>query len=230
MFSGAVSRGAYARAATIRIGLYAAGNLAVFGLLYGLDKTHACTSEGCMAFVDATSVIIVLPALYILLVLSLIGVSVRRVRDIGLPVWLAAAVPILMAGDQLFGMTLAINIVNAYTHPQNLHLGPVSVPRFLIMAMICIGFLCAARGKEEVGGGEAQRWGLPAALAFGIVTLSSIAAALSLAEYLGGLLDGLSAMQASREVSLYWSLLGTPALLLVCFVLAVRRQRNDRSA
>jgi uncharacterized membrane protein YhaH (DUF805 family) len=222
MLSGRLSRGAYARAVAIRIGLFVAATLAFPFLLYGLAKITNCSSIGgacgALAFVVA---LYVKPTLYLLLVLSFIGITIRRVRDVGLPVWLAAAVPVLMLGDLKNGMLFDTKIINAFKHPDPFTYA--SVPRLLIMAGICVGFLCVARSKDAV---DAERWGLPGAFAFGIVVLSSIGALFSFGQYLTSLLGGLDAMQKFRNVELYEAIFGSPILLIAMFVVIARRQRR----
>lgn len=226
MFSGRMSRGAYARAVAIRIGLFVVGNVTVFLALWWMDKFNACRSEGCFAATGALTVFVVWPALYLLLVLSSIGITVRRMRDIGLPIWLAAAVPVLMLGDIINGMMLGVNISSAFTHLNLMSYS--SVPRFLIVAGICVLFLCVARSKDETE--RAQHCGVAGALALGIVMLTSIGALLSFGDYLTSVLGGLDAMQTFGKLKLYYGLFGSPNLLLVMFVLFVRQQRRLSTA
>ena len=222
MFSGTLSRGRYARATAIRIGLYIAGHLVVVGVLWLMQNTHACSGEGCVAFTGMATAIFVLPAFYFLLIVSFIGISMRRMRDIGLPAALALAIPVLMLGDVLSGMTLASSVVTAFTHPNPLN----RVPHFLTLALICIGFLCAVRGKDQTDREAVDRWGLAGALAFGIVTLNSIYAVFSFCHYIAGLLGGLAAMQTVRTIEVYWGQFGTLVLLIAMLALVILRQRS----
>lgn len=222
MFSRPMSRGAYARAAGIRIGLFAAVTFAYPFALYAIVKSTHCGNDTCGA-VSLVVSMFAKPTIYLLFVLSFIGITIRRVRDIGIPVVLAAIVPALMLGDLMFGFTFGA--------PWSLGFvlgGMAQAPRNLFMALVCIGFLCLARSQDEAGG--EQRWGMAGALAFGIVTLSSIFAVLSFCRDVGAWLGGVNTMQFFFQVMRYYSLYGTPVLLIVMFALVVWRQRPARPA
>jgi uncharacterized membrane protein YhaH (DUF805 family) len=227
MFAGRMSRGAYARAAAIRVGLFVAATLAFPFVLYAIIKGSGCAGiGGACGAVALVASFYIKPPLYLLLVLSFVGITVRRVRDIGLPVALAAAVPILMLGDVIFGMTYGAHWSLAFTF------GAITrqIPRDLIMALMCIGFLCVARSKEEAEGGDGQRWGWAGAVAFGIVVLSSIGALESLVREIALVLMNTSSATLIYTITTYVSLAMAPVLLLAMFVLVARQQRRPSAA
>jgi uncharacterized membrane protein YhaH (DUF805 family) len=97
-FSGKMSRAAYARAAAIRVGLFVVVTLGYPFALAAIVKNSGCGNDTCGALSLVIS-LVAKPAIYLVFVLSVIAITVRRVRDIGLPVALAAIVPVLMLGD-----------------------------------------------------------------------------------------------------------------------------------
>jgi uncharacterized membrane protein YhaH (DUF805 family) len=230
MFAGRLSRGRYARAAAIRIGLFVAATLAFPLLLYAIIKSSNCGGIGgaCGALALVVSFYFK-PPLYLIFVISFIGITVRRVRDVGLPVALAAAVPVLMLGDVMFGMTFGAPWSLAFSF------GVVKkFPTYLIMALMCIGFLCVAPSSDEAASGEAgggeRRWGGAGALAFGIVVLSSLSALTALAREVAFLFISPSSVQFMTYVIMYVTLSMSPVLLFAMFVLIVRQQRRRPSA
>jgi uncharacterized membrane protein YhaH (DUF805 family) len=227
MFAGRLSRGRYARATAVRIGLFVAATLAFPFLLYAIIKSSNCGGIGgaCGALGLVVSVYLK-PPFYLLLVLSFIGITIRRVRDVGLPVALAAVVPVLMLGDVMFGMTFGGPWSLAFSF------GVITqkLPSYLIMALMCIGFLCVAPSSDEGAGSGERRWGGAGALAFGIVVLSSLSALTTLAREVALLFISTSSIQLMTYVTMYVSLSMSPVLLLAMFVLIMRQQRRRPSA
>jgi uncharacterized membrane protein YhaH (DUF805 family) len=104
-FRGTLSCQEYAWAAGLRIAMFAAFTVAFPVLLsafisLGTDVRGA----GAFAFVVA---IVVKPTAYLVFVLSLLGISVRRLRAAGLPVALAAIIVLLMLGNTAFAVVFA---------------------------------------------------------------------------------------------------------------------------
>jgi uncharacterized membrane protein YhaH (DUF805 family) len=139
MFAGTISRGDYTRAAAMRLGLFASGVLGIPVALYVLDRIQYCPPYFCGPLSATMITFYVMPVLYFGLLWSLIGISVGRLRDIGLPVALAAVLPMLMLGDLLAALTLDGFAFDSYTravHP---------IPGNIVMALACVSFLCMAR-------------------------------------------------------------------------------------
>jgi uncharacterized membrane protein YhaH (DUF805 family) len=224
MFSGKLSRGAYARGAAIRIGLFVAVTLAYPFVLMTIVKGSHCGNDTCGALSLVIS-LVAKPAIHLVFILSFIGITMRRVRDIGLPVALAAIVPVLMLGDltaaTAFGAPWSVGFVLG---------GMAQAPRHLLMALVCIGFLCFARSGDGPDADRGQRWGMAGALAFGIVTTASIFAALNFIREIGAWLGGAYATKFFLYLPYYYSLIGTPLLLVAMFALVLWRQRPARPA
>jgi uncharacterized membrane protein YhaH (DUF805 family) len=225
MFSGRLSRGEYARAAAMRFGLVIAGMLAIPAALYEINNSNqSCPAEFCGALPGILITFVVMPALYLGLILSLIGVTVRRLRDLELPVVLVVVVPALMLGDLMSAVTLDGFVFDTQTqnvfHP---------IPGNLLMALACVGFLCVARSETSTGEAGAGRWGVAGALALGVVTFAS---AFALFKFVSEL-----AVAAGAESNAFFgyavSYVGAsiaPIMLIVMLVLAARSRHRSHAA
>jgi uncharacterized membrane protein YhaH (DUF805 family) len=222
MFAGTISRGDYTRAAAMRLGLFSSGVLAVPAALYALDRTQYCPPHLCGPMSATMITFYVMPVLYFGLLWSLIGISVRRLRDIGLPVALAAVLPMLMLGDLLAALTLDGFAFDSYTravHP---------IPGNIVMALACVSFLCVAR--SENGDGAARRWGRIGAVTLGIVTLASILALFKFISEAVMAFSGATPDRALVYAILYAGALIAPILLIASFALLGLRHWQPRAA
>jgi uncharacterized membrane protein YhaH (DUF805 family) len=221
MFSGRLSRTDFARAAAARLGLFASGVLAIPAALYVLDRSQYCPPEFCGPLAASLITLTVMPVLYIGLMMSLLGITVRRLRDIGLAPALAAAVPLLMLGDLLAALTLDGFVFDSYrrgvVHP---------IPGNLVMALACIGFLCVARRGDESGEEFSRRWGTLGALALGVVTLASVVALLKFMSEIGMALSGINANAALAYAILYSSAVIMPMFVIALFAAIAFRERQ----
>ena len=171
MFAGRMTRAEYAEAVAARLGVFAAGVLGIPASLHALNQTQYCPPEMCGPMAASWTTLIVMPVLYFGLLLSLLGISVRRLRDIGLPVALAIAIPVLMLGDLLAALTLDGFVFDSYVR-HSVH----PIPANIMMALACIGFLCVARSEHANDEALDRRWGIAGVVAFGVVTLATVLA------------------------------------------------------
>lgn len=225
MFAGRLSRRDYARAAGTRLGLAIVGMLAIPAALYVVDQNQYCPAEFCGALSAVLITFIVMPALYLGLMVSLIGITVRRMRDMGIPVALAAVVPALMLGDLMTCITLDGFVLNT-DQPGVFH----PIPGNLIMALACIAFLCVAGSAEESSGEDGGRWGMAGAIALGVAMFAGVFAIFQFVSELG---VAAGVAQSSRFFVYAMSYAGAliaPIMLIVLLVLIVRRQRQSRTA
>jgi uncharacterized membrane protein YhaH (DUF805 family) len=157
VFSGAMSRKAYALHCAVRVSIFVAVTIAFPFVLRLIVKNSGCKIDTCGALSLFVS-FFAKPSIYVLFVLSLVGVTVRRLRDAGIPVGLAAVVPVLLLADlgfaMAFGAPWSVGFVVGI-------LGPI-LPKFMLTAFACLIFLCLIPGIDE--GDEHRRWG-PAGLA-----------------------------------------------------------------
>jgi uncharacterized membrane protein YhaH (DUF805 family) len=209
----------------MRLGVFACGVLAIPSALYDLNNTQSCPPDFCGPIAASLITVVVMPVLYFGLMLSLVGISVRRLHDIGLTGALAAAIPLLMLGDLLVGLTLDGFVFNSYTrgavHP---------IPGNLVMVLACIAFLCVARRDDEIGHEFARRWGAVGALALGVVTLASVVALLKFLSEISMAVGGIWSKHAAMYGILYGGAVVTPVLLIALFVVLAWRERRLFSA
>ena len=105
-FYGRLTRAQFVSASAIRIGLFAASVVGFPFLLVALSQASGCQSIG-----GACEVVVILgatafkPLAFLLFVFSFAGISVRRVRDIGLPGWIGLFVLFFFAADWQFLVT-----------------------------------------------------------------------------------------------------------------------------
>jgi uncharacterized membrane protein YhaH (DUF805 family) len=225
MFAGTLSRGEYARAAAFRFGLFAAGVLAIPAASYVVDQSQYCPPDLCGPRAATLIAILVMPVFYLGLMISLIGITVRRLRDLGLTGALAAAIPILMFGDLLAALTLDGFVFDAYV-PNAVH----PIPGNLVMALACVGWLCAARSDDESASDFAQRWGAVGALALVVLTLASIFALLKFLSEISMAIGGTWSDWAIAYAIFYSAALVAPVLLIVLFAIMALRERRLHAA
>jgi len=221
MFPGTLARGEYARAAGARLLLFATGVLAIPAALYALGQSQYCPPELCGPLAASLITFTVMPMLYIGLMVSLLGITVRRLRDIGLAPALGAAIPLLMLGDLLAALTLDGFVFDSYrrgvVHP---------IPGNLVMAVACIGFLCVARRGDESGDELRRRWGALGALALGVVTFASIVALLKFLSEISMAFGGISSNGAVAYAILYAGAVIMPMFVIALFAALAFRERQ----
>ncbi|MGA7999766.1 MAG: hypothetical protein WCA28_33295 [Bradyrhizobium sp.] len=102
-FDGCMGRGRFLQAAALRLGLFIASVFAFPFLLMGLASASGCEriggACGALGLVAATAF---KPLAFILFVLSLIGISMRRTRDAGMPGLVGLIVPLLFSANYAF--------------------------------------------------------------------------------------------------------------------------------
>jgi uncharacterized membrane protein YhaH (DUF805 family) len=221
MFTGTLSRREYARAAVARLGLFAAGVAAIPAALYALNLSQSCPPELCGPIAASLIGIVVMPILYFGLILALTDITVRRLRDIGLAVALAAAIPLLMLGDLMAALTLDGFVFDAYVHG-----AAHPIPGNLVTALVCVALLCVVRGERVMRGEFAERWGAVGGLALTVVSIASLFAFLKFLNEIAVLFGGITSARITSYVIFYGGAMITPLLLLVLFGLIALRERR----
>lgn len=145
-FSGRLGRRGFAIGAAIRIAVFVLLTLAFPLFLYGLAALFNCfasPSQGCnvLGLVGAS---MYKPTVFVLLLFSFFGISVRRVRDIGLPGWTGLLIPLLLAADWSFLVLLGTSWSFSFTAGVLY----VEFPKFAVCALALIGLLAAAPSQE----------------------------------------------------------------------------------
>lgn len=255
-FGGRLDGSEFAIGLGLRIGLFVAFTLAYPYLLGSLLSASACRGVGgaCGALALVVSMY-VKPTAYVALVVSLIPITVRRLRDAALPVWLTAAVTLLILSDTgfatAFGAPWLVNFVNG-----GLMFAPLGLS-IALMALIAL----AAFPSREVGRSSVLARTLGALLAATVLlemTLPAISGAVlpspaftrpagkpdqgKLEEGSGRAVwdrrqQGADRLMQSLGTSIYWNMrlqhyrvraLGLIALLFAAVVIAVRRSPGSR--
>src|ERR1044072_9116663 len=105
LFGGRLRRLAYLTRAAIRVALFAATVVGFPYILFAIGKLTNCASPGgacgAVALVASTAL---KPIFFIAFVLSLVGISMRRTRDAGLPAAVGLIIPGLVTADYQFGL------------------------------------------------------------------------------------------------------------------------------
>jgi uncharacterized membrane protein YhaH (DUF805 family) len=217
MFAGTLSRGAYARAAAIRIAAFIAMTAAFPFLLMAILKVSGCAGiGGACGALGLVVAIYFKPVIYLAFVVSFVGITVRRVRDLSLPVALAAILPILMLGDAMFGVAMGAPWSVGFA------LGASGQwPRFLFASLLCIAFLCLLPATDKPG--SENRWGVSGAVALGLLIAACIGAVIRLFQDFGPLF--LSDTSFTTVIRIY-ALYGTSAILVLLLTFVVWRHRN----
>lgn len=211
MFAGQMARGPYARAALVRIGLFSAATIAFPFVLYGIGQASNCHSiAGACGAVGLVVSIGIKPLIYLVFIASFVGISIKRLRDLQLPLALIAVLPIMMLADFSFGVILGAPWSLGFV------LGAIGGwPRDLFAALVCIAFLCVTPSAPE--GIGARRWGYAGAAALGVLLLLTLGAVLSLIRGISLWFANFSVVLFSQSILKYYSLYGVP--ILFAFVL-----------
>jgi uncharacterized membrane protein YhaH (DUF805 family) len=188
MFSGTTSRRAYALHCAVRVAIFVAVTIAFPFVLRLVVKNSGCKIDTCGA-VSLFVSFFAKPAIYFLFVLSLIGVTIRRLRDAGIPVGLVAVIPVLLLADLGFAM--------AFGAPWSVGfaigiLGPI-LPKFMLTAFACMVFLCLIPGTDD---DEGQRqWGATGLIALCLLLVMTAYAILALLPAFAPLAGGWNVLQ-----------------------------------
>jgi uncharacterized membrane protein YhaH (DUF805 family) len=151
-FPGRIGKSAFLIRAAVRVVLFAA---TVFGfpfILFGIAKMSHCAGIGgacgAVALVASTAL---KPVLFFGFVYSLIGISVRRARDAGLPGIFGLVVPVLMLADYRFGIFGGAH----WSYAFSVGAGPIFFPVYMLMALVAIVGLGALPPKAPAPASEA---------------------------------------------------------------------------
>jgi uncharacterized membrane protein YhaH (DUF805 family) len=141
-FDGCLDRGKFLRAAALRIGLFIASVVAFPFLLLGIARLSGCAGVGgaCGALGLVVSMAIK-PLAFILLVFSLIGISVRRTRDAGMPGALGLLIPLLFTANY----TLFVYAGAPWTFAFSSGVLFQTFPHAALLGLYCIAILCVFR-------------------------------------------------------------------------------------
>lgn len=215
MFAGRLAPGPYTRAALIRIGLFVGATVAFPFVLYGIAQLSNCRSVGGAC--GAVGLVVAMfgkPPIYLIFIASFVGITVRRLRDMGLPVAFAVVVPVLMLADFSFGVTMGAPWSLGFV------LGAMGGwPRDLTAALICIAFLCVMPSSPNST--EPRHWGYTGTLALGLVIVLTMGAVLSLVRGLQLWFANFNGVLFTQSILKYYNLYGIFALILFLVLLGM---------
>jgi hypothetical protein len=98
-------------------------------------------------------------------------------------------------------------------------------PRHLIMALICIVFLCFVP-TEESDEGKGRTWGYAGAIALGFIVVLCIGAILSMVQGISIWVAGMSGIRFTQVFMRSYALYGMPALLAGLLAWVAWRRRT----
>jgi hypothetical protein len=220
MFAGHLADGPYTRAILTRVGLFVGATIALPFVLYGIAEISDCASiAGACGAVGLGVSMFGKPPIYLLFIASFIGITVRRLRDLGLPVSLAAIVPVMMLADFSFAVSFGAPWSMAFT------IGAIGGwPRHLFMALVCVAFLCLVPAGPN-GSRKGRDWGYAGVIAFCIVLLGAADAAFSIFRAISLFVYGVKAIIIVPAAMRYFSLYGLPAMLVASLTLVAWQHR-----
>jgi hypothetical protein len=137
--SGRLEPAPFRRAAFVRVALFAASIVAFPLLVVAVAWLSGCRSTGgaCGALAAVMSMALK-PLFFILLVASLVGISIRRSRDAGLPAAFGLFIPLLVAADSTFGIFMLSHWGFAVLASG---VWSIKAPLFLLFALACMALL-----------------------------------------------------------------------------------------
>jgi uncharacterized membrane protein YhaH (DUF805 family) len=175
-FDGCIDRGTFLRSAALRIALFIASIVAFPFLLVSVASLSGCARVGgaCGA-VGLVASMAFKPLAFILFVFSLMGISVRRTRDAGMPGALGLFIPLLFAANYTFFVYAGAPWTFAFSSGVLFQ----TFPRAALLGLYCIAILCVlpSRYRDE----NANPFGAAGLVAFALMLLIAANATLLLA-------------------------------------------------
>lgn len=182
-FRGFLGRKRFARAAAIRVGLFAACLFGFPFILWAVGQLTNCRSVGgaCGAVALMTSAA-VKPLVSIVFVFSFVGIALRRARDAGLPAWIGLFIPLLLVADA--GFLIFFGAHWSFAFSAGVLRG--AAPLYVAVALICIAALSLLPSRDTAPGSR-NPFGPPGMLAFALGIAIAAFAAMNAAALLPGL-------------------------------------------
>ena len=183
-----MSRGSYALRSAVRVLILVALTIAFPFVLRLMLKKSGCGNDTCGALSLVLS-LFAKPAIYIVFVLSFIGITMRRLRDAGIPVWIVVALPLLFLADLSFAMAFGAPWTVGFV----MGMPGLMLPKFMLTALACIVFLSVVPGSD--GGMDDRRWGLVGIAALCLLLVVTAYAMLALVPVVSAIAGGAKMLQ-----------------------------------
>ncbi len=176
-FAGHIGCQRFFWASALRIGLFVAS---IAGFPWVVAATTGCRGTDACGAIGLVAATAFRPLVFVLFVFSFAGISMRRARDAGIPVWIGLVILVLLVADYRFLVFAAAPWSFAFS--AGVLRG--SFPYFALLALVCVGVLCAlpSRGDKPLWRDPFAKAGAPAvpvrsllalALVLTIVTFAS---------------------------------------------------------
>lgn len=225
-FSKFMTRKEYAVAAGWRLGLFIAATVGFPFALFAVLKGSNCASIGgaCGALALVIG-LYVKPVIFIVFLGSMVAISVRRVRDLGLPAYLGLLVPALLVVDWQFA-----TIVGAPWSVGFVLGGLFSLPYHFLSALLCIAFLSCVGSAEGDADAPSDRFGLAGKIALALTCAILALGLMRFAVFAIIMSGGLKAMLGMFKLIAYSTRLTPWAVLLqvVLFGYLIWQDRSRR--
>jgi uncharacterized membrane protein YhaH (DUF805 family) len=177
---GRLDRREFLIAAGWRIGLFIGVTIAYPYILLGILRASSCAGTGgaCGALALVVS-LFARPLIFLVFLLLIAPVSVRRARDAGMPALLGLLIPLLFLGDWQFAITVASPWTVGFV------LGAMGGwPVYFGAALACVAFLCCIPSAAEDGfDGPRERFGTVGMITLGLAAVLSLSALMKLVTY-----------------------------------------------
>ncbi len=211
-FAGFINRKRFLGASMLRIGLLLASIAGFPYLMAALGSASNCRAADACGAVGLVGALVFKPLVFVLFVLSFLGISVRRTRDAGIPAWVGLLVPALFAAEYKFLMVFGTSWAFAFSTG----VLRLSFPIFAVLALVCIAVLCVLPPRGSPASRNPNSGGLIAVgLGFYVVAFAALVlmndASESGSGFLASLLDVSTLWSAAKPIS--WAMIGVAVVL-----------------
>jgi uncharacterized membrane protein YhaH (DUF805 family) len=176
-FDGGIDRGRFLLAVALRLGLFITSVVGFPFLLMGIVSASGCAGIGgaCGALGLVVSMAFK-PLAFVVFAFSLIGISIRRTRDAGMPGLVGLFIPLLFIANYTFFIYAGAPWSLAFSAGVLFQ----TFPRAALLALFCVAILCMLPSPGN-GNRTANPFGTVGLIAFGLGLLIACSVTLSLA-------------------------------------------------
>ncbi|MEQ1715157.1 MAG: hypothetical protein ABL907_04105 [Hyphomicrobium sp.] len=178
-FEGYLDRRGYAIGSMVRLALFAVSVLGFPLVMLALKAISKCGHDTCAA-VGLVGAMAFKPLAFALLTFSFVGISMRRVRDAGVPGWIGLFIPLLFMADSSFLVFYAAPWSFAFSSGQ---LG-ISTPLYALLAVGSVAILSVMPSRD---GERGNPFGYIGWITFGLGIFIAIFAFLAFAFSIPGI-------------------------------------------
>ena len=144
-FAGHIGRKRFFWASALRIGLFFASIAGLPSLFSAVAAMAGCRGTDACGAVGLLGASVFKPLAFALFVFSFAGIAMRRTRDSGIPAWIGLIVLVLLVADHRF--LVFAGAPWSFAFPAGVQ--RASFPYFTLLALICVGVLCALPSRGD---------------------------------------------------------------------------------